>query len=211
MDCKLLVRLLELKMKEYNLPKWPCLIVTGKKVTEEQAAEIIIRTNRWHGYTGNDDQWNKIISEATGIKLDKYECADFDSVESFKEEYNVLDLGYLHTYCISTSYVGGPHGWCNWFGNIFSNSHNIGKWPNAEEILEEWSIIADAFPYLDLRSQLYSGEQCEENTYPVVEYVVKDGKAIIQDPTFDNIRPVYNDSYVGISFLTPVFERGCSE
>lgn len=33
----------------------------------------------------------------------------------------------------------------------------------------------EAFPYLDLRCQLLSGESCEEEAKPVVEFIVKDG------------------------------------
>jgi hypothetical protein len=46
----------------------------------------------------------------------------------------------------------------------------------AEEVLDEWRRIAEVFPFLRLTCQLYS-ETCEENTSPLVEYVVAEGRA----------------------------------
>lgn len=40
------------KLESVYLPKWPAMVVVGKRVTPEQAAEIIIRTNGWW------DQWS---------------------------------------------------------------------------------------------------------------------------------------------------------
>ena len=38
---------------EIGLPKWPALVVKGKKITKEEAAEILIRTDDFW-FSAND-------------------------------------------------------------------------------------------------------------------------------------------------------------
>jgi hypothetical protein len=59
---------------------------------------------------------------------------------------------------------------------------NIGKWPTVLEILEDWKIIAEAFPYLDLICTVFDDEHCEDNKKPLVSFVVKDGMVEISEP-----------------------------
>lgn len=160
------------------LPKWPAIAVEGKPVTKEQAAEIIIRTDSWQFFV-NDDDWERQLYECAGVSIGKYGIPNRDEFAAAKEKLRVLPLNYLNNERIATCYVGGPSGWCDWDGNIFINNKNIGKWPSVEDALEDWRSIASAFPYLDLRCQLFNGEFCEDGISPVVEYRVIGGKASV--------------------------------
>jgi hypothetical protein len=200
------------------LPKWPAFAVKGEQVTEDQAHEILFRTNSWPS-SCNDDEWEKIVNETT-------ECPSYpdgaegwreygDLAEAWNEKYKILELEYLRNSRVMSAYVGGPHGWCNWDGQIGCDSYNIGKWPSVENVYEEWSRIAEAFPYLDLRCQLWSGEQCQtdEGIRPVVEFKVKDGKVVMSLPG-EPISVVDRSHEEMISILeglhNPEREHGCT-
>lgn len=165
-----------------NLPKWPALTVKGANVTPDQAAEILIRTNAWT-YGCNDHEWERLVYKAFGVKKGgKYRSYDLESMLHTCEQHHCLTLHYLCNQQIMSAWVGGPHGWCNWKGEIFANTYNIGKWPNVRAVLDEWQQIAEAFPYLDLRSQLWSGETGEDDTRPIVEFVVRNGTVEVIEP-----------------------------
>lgn len=73
-----------------SLPKWPAMIVLGKnRVTKEQAAEIIVRTDSWNLCT-NQHAFEKKLRNSLDLDENDYEC-----LEKFREEYNVLPLNYL--------------------------------------------------------------------------------------------------------------------
>ncbi len=178
-----------------NLPKWPGLVVTGPKVSEELAAQINIRTSGFSWFT-NDQEFGRQLNEAIGVVEDSYYNPSGPSEEglaalkrSWKqreeaaERYGILQLNYLNNHNIVSAYVGGPYGWCSWSGHIHANSYNIGKWPSGEEVYEDWQTIARAFPTLELTSQLMSGETCEEGIVPVIEYRMKNGEVTVHKPT----------------------------
>ena len=74
---------------------------------------------------------------------------------------------------------GGPKGWCDWEGNIACRNYNIGKWPTAEEVTEDWLAIAAAFPYLELRAQVITDEGEGEIA---AEWAVREGDAALVEP-----------------------------
>jgi hypothetical protein len=163
-----------------SLPKWPALIVSGEKITEEQAWEIIIRTNSF--YDGNNKSWNKTIANVFGYTLNEYSSPDYESVYKVKDKLKCLNLEYLYNSRIVSSWVGGTHGWCHWNGDIHSNNYNIGKWPSIKEVFLEWEQIAKEFPFLELKSQLLSGEVCEEDAVPVINFIVSKGSVSMESP-----------------------------
>ena len=116
-------------------------------------------------------------------------------------------LSYLGNEQIVSSWIGGAHGWCDWHGNIFTNNYNIGKWPSCETVYKEWQIIAKAFPFLNLRSQLLSGETCEDGNQPIIEFAVKGGKVTVKKPK--TILAATNKQ-VNLNFMKIGGERGCS-
>ena len=118
---------------------------------------------------------------------------------------------------MASSYIGGPHGWCDWQGQIFTNSYNIGKWPSTQEVYEEWRCIATAFPFLSLKCQLFDGETCEEEERelkPIIQFNVSQGQVTLCEPE----GLPYNPSSLGtqgvhtaIMFtLYGIGERGCT-
>lgn len=192
------------------LPKWPGLLVVGDTVTKEQAAEILIRTDLFY-FSSNDLQWKKMLHNAANIKFEdeeSYLATDWDSLREAKERFRVLDLEYLCNDRIASCWIGGPHGWCNWDGKIFSNNYNIGKWPNASAIYEEWEEIARAFPFLKLKSQLFDGETSTENSKPAIQFNIADGK--VKQVEIENIGPIIYRLDLSCAFIpSNIRERGC--
>lgn len=166
-----------------DLTKWPRLLVVGEPVTARQAEEIIIRTNHWYLIT-NDTRFERDIYAAAGIALrdESYVLPDAVSLRDFERRHHVLSLSYLHNHRIVSSWIGGPHGWVDWDGNVGCDNYNVGKWPGRDEVLEDWEKIAEAFPYLNLRAQLLPDEgECEA---PAVEYRMHNGVVeMINDPS----------------------------
>lgn len=196
-----------------DLPKWPALVVQGDAVTREQAAEILVRTYGWHVST-NDKAWERAVYDAAGIKytIGKYNYLepDWQSLDDFRERMGVLNLEYLTNSQIASCYIGGPHGWCSWSGDIGCDSFNIGKWPSVKGVAEEWGRIAEAFPFLRLWAQLFSGETCEDDVRPLVEFAVADGKARTTLPTARKVNPESNLAKDLAGLFTRDRERGCS-
>lgn len=221
---------------DIGLPKWPALIVKGERVTEEQAAEIIIRTMGWlscndHEFTNscNEILYDVEIPEEHKMYYDGsnkgveaklgLEEKDWQKIYAYKEEKEkevgiLEDLCYLENSRVCSSWIGGPHGWCDWDGTIGCNNYNIGKWPTVEEVYKEWKIIAKAFPFLDLRCQLTNHEasspEMTENPGPVIEFIVKNGKVrmtipkdYIDIPEFGPMRNIGNrDTEIGCTLET---------
>jgi len=202
---------IKMNLKEFfgiALPKWPAMVVRGTDVTAEQAGEIIIRTDRlW--FSHNDAEFARELYEALGVELDKdgYN-PNLEQWNKAREKYRILNLEYLHNAQIVSSYIGGPHGWCNWSGEIRNVPYNIGKWPGVGDVYEEWKVIAKEFPYLNLRCQLFDKEYCEDNPKPVVEFVVKNGKVIMKEPK--EAFQVYDLPCSVMRFIDPWAERGCT-
>lgn len=208
-----------------ELPKWPALIVRGKSVTKDQAKEIIIRTDSFE-FCSNDREFEGDIHELIyGVRSNWINLTDklqkelniskdaaWDLTKEKKVAYGVLDLDYLTNSRIVSSWIGGPKGWCSWDGYIGTNNYNIGKWPSVQAVYNEWVKIAAAFPFLDLKCQLLNAECGEENLAPVVEYVVKDGKVELVEPT-ELLDGTNNDMFTNIAniFNNPFRERGCSK
>lgn len=172
------------------LTKWPGFIVNGNPVTLEQANEIILRTNSWLLCTNNQFYINQ-VAEALDFSSNKQprypseELIDYEKKRKFKESIQVLNLDYLATERIASCQIGGPNGWCNYDGAIFSNNSNIGKYPTTEEVFQEWQTIATAFPYLNLTCQLLSHEISQDEAQPVIEFKVCKGKVTYQT---DNLK-----------------------
>jgi len=186
-----------------TLPKWSALTVTGNPVTREQAAEILIRTNSWYGC--NDRKWEAAVWQSIGLEK---ETGYGLSYEERKEvNLGLLTLDYLVNDRIMSCWIGGTKGWCDWNGNIRTRNYNIGKWPTVEEVQIEWEVIAQTFPYLDLRAVLWSQEAGQPENDPLVEFIVREGKVeVSENPTHPVLEPEYTFSD-GYDYRA---ERGCS-
>ena len=152
-----------------GLPKWTQMVVNGKKITKEQALNIIKRTDSaFFCMCGNNHDF---IANAKEI-LRKPESEDYKAEDGglhwnqYREatdEWNkrwglITELDYLKNGWVSCAWVGGPHGWCHPDGTI-AYCNNIGKWPEVEEVYNELSVIAGAFPFLELTCTLMDGEE----------------------------------------------------
>ncbi len=182
---------------DIKLPKWPEMRVIGDNVTIEQAMEIILRTDDASSHICvNDIEWSNTVSKVLGVPI--YDSLYVLSGEEYEKNRNIFDkkmaeyknkikyiddIDYIRPDRIGSSYVGGSHGWVNWDGTIGTCGHNVGKWPSVGSIYDEWKIVAREFPYLNLRCQLFSGENCEKDTSPLIEFVVKNGEVEMKMPT----------------------------
>jgi hypothetical protein len=163
-----------------DLTKWPRLIVAGVPVTEDQADNILIRTSCLWFLHVNDQQWNRTVARILNIDLDTHGFHTAASVRDTNTRLGILDLQYLHTSRIASSWIGGPHGWCDWTGAIGCSNYNIGKWPSTEDVTADWQTIAAAFPFLDLTAQLVTEEGDGEF---VAEWRVVNGTVEQREPT----------------------------
>lgn len=167
-----------------QLPKWPACLVKGKPVTPEQAEEIIIRTDDFR-FSTNDRKWKKELIESLSIPYtDAYPYYNRNDMDYMRKKFNILELEYLSTERIASSYIYGPNGWIDWDGNIYQTNKNIGKWATVGEVFDEWSLIAEAFPYLELTCQLCNNEYCEKESplIPLIQFDIKNGKVDMSIP-----------------------------
>lgn len=141
-----------------DLTKRARLLVTGTPVLPEQADEILIRTANLYLLDGNDKAWTHTVYAEFGLACAPYGNATIASIRAVTDELGVLPLTTLYTSRIASTWVGGPHGWCDWDGTIGSADYNLGKWPDRDTVISEWETIAAAFPYLDLTAQLLANE-----------------------------------------------------
>ncbi|MBT2453309.1 hypothetical protein [Streptomyces sp. ISL-86] len=194
-----------------DLTKWPRLLVTGAPVTEEQADDILIRTANLYLLDGNDKAWTASVYHALGLEPGQYANATIDSIRAVTKELDVLPLTLLYTSRIASTWIGGPHGWCNWDGTIGSSNYNVGKWPDREAVLSDWDTIAVAFPYLELTAQLLADEGAD--AAPVLgQWRITGGRATEETPGQRITPPV---ELTEIDMFTRLFgtggERGVTE
>lgn len=167
-----------------DLTKWPRLLVLGEPVTREQANEILVRTDDWWMGT-NDRAWEQAVyalAAEVGHPGSPYGGSvtdHFPAVMAWQERLGILDLHYLDNRRIASSWIGGPHGWCDWEGKIGCSNYNLGKWPSVEAVTDDWTAIAAAFPYLTLHAQLVTDEGEGE---VAATWAVRDGKAALVEP-----------------------------
>lgn len=163
-----------------ELPKWPGLLVVGEKVTAEQASVILVRTNLRYLFS-NDKVWLREVRQIMGFDPDEYAKDSWRRDQNAAAALGMLDLEYLANSRIASSWIGGPHGWCDWDGTIGAASYNIGKWPSVEAVRNEWTLIAAAFSFLSLRCQILDTEIGEGGS-PVVEFTVSGGEVSVSEP-----------------------------
>lgn len=163
-------------MTNYTLSKWPRLLVWGETITPEQAKVVILETTNWY-FSSNSKNYEKTLYKLIGINSRENL---YGHVSYFQSENGILDLQYLDNNWILSCWMGGPHGWCNPDGTIFANTFNIGKWPEFEEVLEEWELIAKTFPFLKLNAQLVNNEGKDDK--PEVGFILGGGKVKVYKP-----------------------------
>lgn len=194
-----------------DLPKWPEAFVSGKSVTPEQAKEIIFHTdtNLQGGPTnflhGNDKQFKDRVLQEFGwteyLKLSeswwKADTAEarasmlpqnceygdiWDIADAWRKEMNIICTEYVSNTYLTSAYVGGPTGWVHPDGSISVRGHNYGKWPSVGAIVQDWKLLLNEFPYLDLVCTLFNGEYCDKHTVPLCTILVRNGDVLVTEP-----------------------------
>lgn len=205
---------------DIGLPKWPGHLVVGKAITPLQASELLIRTDHFD-FSTNDYAWDDGCRVIVGAPIHdaeepKRENGTPDWPKMHEEELDrrdklqILPVRYLNNDRIGSCYVGGPNGWCDWEGRIFCNGQNVGKWPSVEEVFNEWVMIAEAFPFLDLEAQLLNDETCSDYTKlrALVTFTVKDGKVTVSAEPRDLITAIESDDMSDLLFAQLIAEGG---
>ena len=221
-------------MKEFTT-KWPAMLITGEKVTEEQAMDIIIRTDEAvvnpNMYTfGNNQDFGKQWAKLIDVRYDYDE-----SVYSRSECINFVSLEYLYNHLLGSCWIGGSHSWIWEDGSIFRFS-NIGKWPSTEKVFDELKRIAQAFPYLKLKVTLFdeqvmfdfyiNGMKIADAAYEDVldkalcSFTVENGEVMYHDEpfkdhfscdlipeSFNKKNPFISECYVSNEFLEKLREE----
>jgi len=100
----------------------PYYRMRGKPVTQEQALEIIRRT-------------------------DSFFSTMFWELGEHHPDY--IGTGNFNNWLIERNHYPFGYGWIHRDGTVGGNAITQ-KYPNAEEFIEEWSASLSAFPYLDL-------------------------------------------------------------
>lgn len=172
------------ELSALSLPKWPQMRVWGEDVTVEQAKEIIFRTDSFF-CTSEDMENDRRPNWADWARVQIGLASPAISRLSHVERYNMdLEIGqalkaitndYVRNSWADSSYVYGAYGWCSPEGKIFY-CDNVGKWPSANEILEEWEQLAAAFPFVKATVVVMSAEHCEGGE-PVFAIKIKGGVA----------------------------------
>lgn len=169
-------------LSDVALIKWPQMIVTGASVTGEQAKEIIIRTDPFFSdttlYAGRNDQEFTIRYQQQSGVLAALSCSDRQTQERVQDAVDSvvkpIPLDYLANDWASSCFVYGPNGWCRPNGTIEYHD-NVGKWPGAAELYDEWQAIAQAFPYLSLFVSFMDAESCDPDASVVLQFVLHEG------------------------------------
>lgn len=193
-----------------HLPKWPQCVVTGTKISKEQALEIIRRTDCFFNLPpfANDRRTAKKIVDILHIPDydamkhhtsgseddDKQWRAFWDANRKWQDDWGYMFLHYLSNDWILCDMAQGCQGWCNPNG-VIDYHFNIGKWPESTEVLEELELIAKTWPFLELECTLYSEEYCsDEESHPIISFLVRNGEVEVIDPAERNIHKEFGRS-----------------
>lgn len=156
----------------------PALVVRGQPVTEEQAAEILIRTQSFDLDTSHVAT-QRAMCRLLGVRWDTLlKEIDPEDRLGLIDTYQCLPLYFLRNRRICSTSTFGPHGWCSWTGRIAAD-YNLVSWPNDGELETEWRKIAAAWPFLNLHAQVFNvslEDRLRSHAKVLVEYQVQDGQ-----------------------------------
>lgn len=183
----------DLDLLNRALPKWPQMLVTGPRLREDLALEVIRRTDSWFvsGHGCNDRDGDRRFAQR--FRMPHFHDfaerhpegfdwrAHWDRCDRWKKAWGAIETEYVRNNWFASSFIHGPHGWCHPDGQIWYID-NVGKWPSVAEILTDWQTLATAFPFLALTATLMSGESCEDDARAVVAIDVKDGQVKLVEP-----------------------------
>ena len=172
------------------LPKWPQMLVWGAPVTQEQAKDIILRTDRFFSEVtnfpgGSNRRWIEWAQAELGFRhlvvsdLPAARRRASEAESALRKALGTVRTEYVHNTWASSSF-GIPYGWCHPDGTIWYE-YNVGSHPGTRCLFEEWQTIAEAFPYLDLTVTFFDGERLHEDREPVISFRVQNGHVTLLD------------------------------
>lgn len=170
------------------LGKYTHMTLRGIALSEAQAQEVIFRTDRflasYDAYAGgNNHTWNARAREIMGVQqLINSPSPENDALlERLGARLGNLKLNCLHNDWASSNHLGGPYGWCKPSGEL-SYFDLIRTDYSFEELYEDFTKIAAAFPFLDMRAFFLDSESA-----PSFSIVVKDGSAEAVEPSQEDL------------------------
>lgn len=165
--------------------KWPMMAVRGKKVTVEQAKDIIRCVDNFFdptdGFCGNDRDFEDALRKELNLKKapgwgeEKQDESYAEYRQRVENCSSYIFMEHFNTRWISSCFVGGPYGWIHVDGEIYFED-NIGKWPTWEEIIDDLAILADRFPYLDMEVFVTCKEGGDDDNYFIGGIALKNGE-----------------------------------
>lgn len=129
--------------------KWPAARLTGPRVSPELALEFIRRTDSAFTYCSTN---NHVFADDFNYLLGREDRWAYDA--AFREHFGFVDLNYLASHWIASSYIGGPHGPVAPSG-VVRLAINFGKWPSVEGVESDLAKVAEAFPWLAFKLSLH--------------------------------------------------------
>ena len=150
--------------------KWAGCLMTGRQLTKEQTFYIIskcdpmLQANISNLGFGNN---HTFIQNARDFTLLNQLSDDlvYEYNEQHLDELGLQNISYspFRTSLLSSSWIGGADSWLLKDGTIFYHA-NIGSWSSTNDVIEYWTTMATAFPFLDLNMTIFN---CELST-PII-------------------------------------------
>lgn len=150
--------------------KWAGCLMTGRQLTKEQTFYIIskcdpmLQVNISNLGFGNN---HTFIQNARDFTLLNQLSDDlvYEYNEQHLYELGLQNISYspFRTSLLSSSWIGGADSWLLKDGTIFYHA-NIGSWSSTNDVVEYWTKMAIAFPFLDLNMTIFN---CELST-PII-------------------------------------------
>lgn len=196
-----------------GLGKFPRMLAMGEPLTREQTNEVMMRTNDWRHVSCNDEEWEGQVASILGW-FDRFdqlaeagECEDswqgwvhekYRITREYGERIGSLELSYVDNTTVMHVNVDGPERWLEWDGTINADWTIGVKYPEIEEITDEWVRVAQAFPFLRMHVQALSCGWGAEGAAPkdtiVAEWFIRDGQVRVVRLPWELPRRAYRPS-----------------
>jgi hypothetical protein len=186
----------------------------GKKVSKEEAAEIIRRTDSFYEELlyGNNHEFNRTLYQESGIKadykaiIDAETCCDMSYeylpgntyrdktkyYDKWKKKWGCLDLHIFLNHWISCCNIDGPNGWISPEGDVggllWGGKYGVDEdelEKDLEKVASEWPSLNFTVYYID----------CSGDKNPIwvyAEWRVKDGKVTKMREDYETKDIVYS-------------------
>ncbi|AYV77734.1 MAG: hypothetical protein Edafosvirus1_65 [Edafosvirus sp.] len=188
------------KLKSIDLPKWTGCVIRGENVSSTLAERICVQTCSFDVWS-NYKKLTNDFENAFGIPEETPESDNWKMkqkvYDELKEKYGLIhDLEYLKNTVWCSSCMS-QDSWITWNG-VVSFDANLGKRPQAIEVYDEWKLIAERFPELSLKCQLYPCEigEIHAETYkeePLLQFTIANGKVSVEFEDYRVMTPIKED------------------